>query len=117
MAITKNLLSGSTNGKQIIISATTSGSATQIHTGVSGTTSFDEVYLYATNTTTSSAIVNILWGGTVEPNDLCRLAIPNQSGRVLIADGKLINNGLVISAYAPTASIITVDGFVNRIVP
>jgi hypothetical protein len=48
----KELLSGSTNGKAIKV-AETATAGTTIHTAVSGTASFDEVWLYAHN---SSAI-------------------------------------------------------------
>jgi hypothetical protein len=112
----KLVLSGSTNGKQILISATTSASANQIHTAVAGTSSFDEIWLYAYNDTTSSISASILWGGTAEPNDVTRTTIPSQSGRVLIVDGKLLQNGLIVEAYSNIASQLVIDGFVNRIV-
>ena len=65
---TKAILSGSTDGKQILVTATTS-SGTTIHTAVSGTTNIDEVWLYATNNDTASVNLTILWGGSTSPND------------------------------------------------
>lgn len=111
----KLALSGSTNGKQILITATTSASAVMIHTAVTGSSSFDEIWLYAYNDATSSLSCSILWGGTTEPNDVVRALIPNQSGRTLIVDGKILQNGLVVGAYAQVANEIVIDGFVNRI--
>jgi len=112
---TKKLLSGSTNGKQILITATTNGSAQTIHTAVAGTSSLDEVFIYAYND--SSSIVNLvlLWGGTTEPDNKDLIPIPSQSGRTLVVDGALLQNGLLIKAYASVASVIVLDGFVNNI--
>jgi len=108
-------LSGSLNGKQIIITAVTSGSANPIHTAIAGAVSMDEVWLYAYNDATASVQVNVLWGGTVEPNNVYRSTILARSGRTLIADGMLIQNGNLISAYAQVSASIMIDGFVNRI--
>jgi hypothetical protein len=113
--VTKQSLSYSTNGKQIAVSGNASSSYTPIHAAVAGTSAWDEVYLYATNLNTSSVVVGIWWGGTTTPNDLCYTAIPNQSGRVLICDGKLLQNGLTASAFATVSASINIDGFVNRI--
>jgi hypothetical protein len=113
---TKLPLSASVNGKHILISATASGSATPIHTAVAGTGSLDEIYLYSYNDATSSLQLNILWGGTVEPNDVMRVTVLPKSGRTLVVDGKLLQNNLIVSAYAGVGSLVTVDGFVNRIV-
>jgi hypothetical protein len=114
---TKNLLSGSVNGKQILITATTSASANPIHTSVAGETSLDEIWLYAYNEATASILLSIDWGSTVEPNSVNRATIPSQSGRTLIVDGKLLQNGLIVSAYATTGSFISIDGFINRLSP
>ena len=56
------LLSGSTNGKPIPVAATATPGTT-IHTAVSGTSSFDEVYAWASNVTGSAATLTIEWGG------------------------------------------------------
>jgi len=112
----KLFLSGSSAGKQILIAATTSASATQIHTAVAGSSSMDEVWLYAYNDSTGSSVLSLLWGGTVEPNDVVRISMLPRAGRNLIADGKLLANSNVISAYSDVANVIAIDGFINRIV-
>src|SRR5271157_2590038 len=102
---TKQFLSGSSiSAPQILISAITSGSANPIHTNTSG--SIDEVYLYAYNDSTSSLTLSLLWGGTSEPKDVVRATIAAQGGRALIVDGKIIQNGATISAYASVANWI-----------
>jgi len=61
---------------------------------------------------------SILWGGTDEPNDVDRTNIPPRGGRVLIEDGRLLQNGLTVSAYVSSSNnSISIDGFVNRIIP
>ena len=115
MTYTKTLLSGSTNGKQIKVTGTASGSADTIHTAVSGTSSLDEIYLYAFNDDTVPILLTILFGGTTEPDNAIRVSVPAQSGRIMVADGMLLQNGLVVKAFAGTANKVMVDGFVNRI--
>ncbi len=108
-------LSGSVNGKRILLTATTSASAVPIHTTLAGTGSIDEIWLYAYNEATTSLSCSILWGGTTEPNDVMRTAITSQTGRTLIIDGQVLQNQLTVKGYAQIANWITIDGFVNRI--
>lgn len=108
-------LSASINGMQILITGTDSGSATPIHTAVGGISSWDEIWMYAYNDATSSLTLNINWGNLSEPANVVRTTLASQSGRVLIVDGKLLQNNLLVSAYASTGSWISIDGFVNRI--
>ena len=116
MAIfTKHPLSASVNGMQIMVTAVTSASAVPIHTAVAGTSSIDEVWLYAYNDDTSNHSLSILWGGTVEPNNVIRTTIPFKAGRILCVDGMLLNNGLTVKAYADVSGSVVIDGFVNNI--
>jgi len=111
---TKQLLSGSTNGKQIKVSAT-STPGTTIHTAVSGTTGLDEVWIYAVNSDSTSRKLTIEWGETTSPDGLIELTIPAESGYTLVIPGLLIQNSLVIRAFAATANVILVNGYVNRV--
>ena len=112
----RGLLSGSTSGKPLPISAT-STPGTTVHTAVSGTSAFDEVYIWATNVTGSSATITIEWGGTTDPGDhLAKgLSIPANSGPVLIASGEVLNNSVVVRAFSNTSNAINLVGYVNRI--
>lgn len=111
---TKQLLSGSTQGKQIKVAATATPGTT-LHTAVAGTSSFDEVWLYATNSNTVSVDLTIEWGGVAVPDDDMKITIPPNTGRTMIVDGKLLQNGLVIKGFASVANVILIDGFANRI--
>lgn len=115
----KTILSGSTDGRGILVSATASPGTT-IHTGSSTATHLHEVWLYAMNTSPSAANkLTIQWGGTTTPNDDIELTIQPESGLVLVAPGLLIKGNstpLIVRAFAVTANIITIHGYVNTIV-
>ena len=110
------LLSGSTDGDPIPVAAT-STPGTTIHTATSGTTNFDEVYLWASNVTGTAATLTIEWGGTSDPGSLLVKAypIPANSLPIPIATGQRLHNGGVIRAFSGTASAINITGNVNRI--
>jgi hypothetical protein len=113
---TKTLLSGSTNGKGIkVVETATAG--TLIHTAVSGTSSLDEVWLYAHNTSASVVKLTLEWGGVAAPDDHIEVNVGvDGTGLILVAPGILLQNGLVIRAFAGTANVLNIFGYVNRIV-
>ena len=110
------LLSGGTSGAPIPVAATVTP-GTLVHTAVAGATSFDEVYLWASNVTALPATLTIEWGGVADPGSHIAKAIiiPANSGPTLIAAGQSINGGLEIRAFSGTASAINITGHVNRI--
>lgn len=112
--ITKRILSGSTNGRSILVAATAT-LGTTIHTAVTGTTDLDEIYLYAVNSSASDVKLTIEFGGATSPNDLIEYTVPTENGEHLIVPGFLLQNALVVTAFAGTANVITVNGWVNRI--
>ena len=113
----KNILSGSTDGRAVKVAAT-STPGTIIHTGSTNTSVMDEIWLYAQNTSTSNVKLTIEWGGTSTPDDIIEVTIPPESGLVLVAPGLIIKGNataLVVRAFAATASVIMIHGYVNRI--
>ena len=106
-------LSGSTNGKGILVAATATP-GTLIHTAGAGTTNFDEVWIYCQNTSTSSVALDIEYGGTATA-DLIEITIPGESGLVLVVPGFFLNNALVVRAFAATTNVITIHGYINRV--
>lgn len=115
MAIySKILLSGSTNGQPILVAAT-STPGTTIHTAVSGVSSLDEIWLYAQNTDTTPRKITIEYGGTTSPNNLFEITIQPEAGLTLVVPGLLLNNGLIVRAFAAITNVLTVSGYVNRI--
>ena len=111
----KQMLSGSTNGKGIKV-AQTATAGTTIHTAVSGTSSLDEVWLYAHNSSSAAVKLTLEWGEATAPDGHIEINIGAEgTGLVLIAPGLLLQNSLVIKAFAGTANVVTITGYVNRI--
>ena len=112
---TKTLLSGSTNGKAIKVVATATAGTT-IHTAVSGTASLDEVWLYAHNSSAATVKLTLEWGEATAPDGNIEINVGAEgTGLVLVSPGILLQNSLVIKAFAGTANVITLTGYVNRI--
>lgn len=117
---TKVLLSGSTQGKAIKVAATTSGSAgTTIHATGTSSSTIDEVWLYAYNSSASAVVLTVQWGGVTAVDNETKISIPATSGLTLIIPGLIITGtgeaANTIAAYAGTTNVITVSGYVNRI--
>ena len=115
---TKTLLSGSSQGQPITVVQTASTGTTIHATGTSSTT-IDEVWLYANNTSTSPVLLTVQFGGTGAVQHAKPITLAPQSGDVLIVAGlPLTGDGSAaktVYAFAATASVITISGFVNRI--
>jgi len=111
----KRKLSGSTDGKPIKV-VQTSSDGTTIHTAVAGTTAgtFDEIWLYAENNHTSAVVLTIEFGdANAESNIICTLA--SKSGLQLLVPGLILQNGATVKAFAGTANVISISGFINSI--
>jgi hypothetical protein len=110
------LLSGSTSGKSIKVAATATA-GTAVHTAVAGADKFDEIYLWATNTDTSDRTLTIEYGGVTDPDNLIvkAVTIPAKSPPIPILTGQVLNGGLSVAAFASTANVILLTGYVNRI--
>jgi hypothetical protein len=106
-------LSGSTNGKGVQVAATTTA-GTLIHTAVTGTTSFDEVWIYAVNISASAVKLTVEYGGTAGADNI-EITIPGEAGLTLVIPGLFLNNAQVVRAFAATTNVITLHGYVNRV--
>jgi hypothetical protein len=111
----KELLSGSTQGKGILVSGNDTAGAVEIHTAVAGTTDLDEIWLYAVNTHSADIKLTLEWGEATEPNGNIEITVPAEEGLMLLVPGLLLQNGLVVEAFAGTASEIVIHGYVNKI--
>lgn len=106
-------LSGSTNGRGILVAATATP-GTLIHTATSGTVNEDEIWLYAMNTSASGVKLTVEFGG-VSASDQIELTISPESGLILVSPGLTLQNSLVVRAFAATANVINIFGYVNRV--
>ena len=105
-------LSGASDGLNNKIAATSSAGDT-VHTAHA--TALDEVWLYACNTSTSDVKLTVEWGATSDDERLTEVTIGAEAGWVLGIPGMLLTNSLVVKAFAATANVINVNGYVNRI--
>lgn len=116
----KEPLSASTNGRMVLVAATATA-GTLIHATGTSSTIEDEIWLYAVNSDTTNRKLTIEFGGTTSPNDLIELTVAAESGLVLVVPGLILtgtgsaaNN---VRAFAATANVISIGGYVNRITP
>lgn len=112
--LTKEKLSGSTNGKAIKVAATAT-TGTTIHTAIAGTADWDEVWMYAVNTSSSAVKLTLEYGTTTAADGNIEQTIQGESGLVLVVPGLILQNGLAVTAFAGTADVILIFGYVNRI--
>jgi len=109
----RKLLSGSTNGRGIkVVQTATAG--TTIHTAVSGTSDADEIWIYAVNTQAGAVKLTLEWGDA-STDDNIEVTIDGESGLTLVAPGLMLRNSLVVKAFAGTANVVILHGYVNRI--
>ena len=114
---TKKKLSGSTDGKAIKATGTNSAGAVTVHTAVAGTTvgTFDEIWLYANNTSASAVKLTVEFGTDTAADGNIELTIAAEAGLVLVLPGLILQNGMVVEAFAATADVILLTGYVNAI--
>jgi predicted deacylase len=110
---TKLKLSGSTDGKAVKVAATATAGTT-IHTAHA--TALDEIWLYAHNSSAGTVKLTLEFGGVAAPDDHIEINIGAEgTGLVLVSPGLLLTNSLVVKAFAATANVVTLTGYVNRI--
>jgi len=116
MAMYLRKLSGSTDGKPILVVATATAGTT-IHTAVAGTTTgtFDKIWIWAYNGHTADVVLTIEFGGATVPDQNIIQTIPFQQGVFLVVPGLILQNTMVVKAFASVASQITLNGFVEAI--
>ena len=113
---TRAEFSGSTDGRAVKVVATGTPGTT-IHTAgsVTGDDNYDEVYLWAVNSSTASVKLTIEFGGVTAPDDLIEVTLAPEDGLKLICPGLNLQNALLVRAFAGTASVILVHGYINKI--
>jgi len=111
MAISKQFLSSSTNGRPIKIVATATA-GTLLHTAHA--TDKDEIFLFLCNTSASDVLVTVEFGGVTSPDDHIKMTVPANDCVMIIA-GVPLSNSLLMRAFAGTANVVTAFGYANRI--
>ena len=109
---------GSTGTGLGIKVAATATAGTAIHTGSATATTIDEVWLYAVNSSATAVKLTLEWGEATAPDGNIEFTVPAESGLYLITPGLVIKGNataLIVKAFAATANVINIAGYVNRI--
>lgn len=101
----------STTGRMVKVAATSSPGTT-LH--VVHATAVDEIFIDATNTSSSAVELTIELGGT-NVDDRILQTIQPKAGLVVVVDGKRLTGGVTIGAYAGTTNVINCKVDINRI--
>lgn len=112
----KRHLSGGSDGIGIKV-VQTSTAGTTIHEAVAGTTdgTFDEIWLWAQNNHTAAVTLTIEFGDANTENNII-VSLASKSGLIPIIPGLILHNGKTVKAFASSANVITIQGFVNTMV-
>jgi len=113
----KTILSGSTNGRAVLVN-TTSSNTCVVHTGSTNTSVQHEIWIYAQNTDSSDKKLTLEFGGATS-QDWIEQTITAESGLLLVIPGLILSGNSStaprITAFANTANVVTLVGFVNTI--
>lgn len=111
MAVTKNLLSGSTHGRGILVTGTTTGASVLVHTAVASLTDFDDIFVYASNISGAAVTLTLEYGAGTTAQFQRKYSIPANSGAFLCVPGWVLRNSETIKAFASSANVIILDGY------
>lgn len=112
-ALTK--LSGSTDGKGIKVTGTSSAADVTLHTATAGSGDLDFVTIYAYNSDSVERTLTVAWGAETSPDNLIVITLPATTYALCI-DRIPIMNSLVIGAWASAANVVIVYGHVQSVV-
>lgn len=107
-------LSGSTNGRPIQITGTTTGTAVVLHTATATVTEIDKVWIWITNTSAVQETVTIEFG-TAGAGFEIDFKVPANDAILAVA-GAAIGGaaGQSIEAFATTGSVLNAFGHIER---
>ena len=111
LSFTKRVLSGSTNGRPVVVAAV-AATGTVIHTTASQT---DEIWLWAQTSATYTSRLTVEFGGTATGDTFVADLPAVGAGPTLIVPGWILTASLAVRAYATVASLLTIAGYINRI--
>tara|TARA_R100000152_G_C6727347_1_gene152458 strand:+ start:429 stop:863 length:435 start_codon:yes stop_codon:yes gene_type:complete len=108
--VVRRTLTGSVHGTGIKVDSTSTGLEIHTHDATLNQSLFDEVHLWAHNSSGSAVTLTLQWGGTSNPDNL--IVISLQANTFLkIVDGLHIQGNLDIKAIASTANVVMVYGY------
>jgi hypothetical protein len=110
-------LSASEKGRGILVAASSSP-GTLLHQALDSTAAneWDALTLRVVNLSSSPVKLTLEWGGT-DAADQVELTIPAESGFSQVVDRHLLQDGAQVRAFAATANVLVVHGYVQRYEP
>jgi hypothetical protein len=114
----KTILSGSTDGKAVKVTGTSTSATVTVHTGPTNTAHLHEVWIYANNTSGTDVKLTLEWGTATAADGNIEYTVKAENGLSLIIPGLLLKGNataLIIKAFAGTADVILLTGYVNVI--
>jgi hypothetical protein len=115
-SIIKKILTGSTDGLPITVSATTTDTTT-IHAITTATANIDEVWLYAYNSSSLTVTLTVVAGGATASGFFTQ-DIPGRDGFIQVMGGMTFQGNATsrtIVCGASTSMVVQLYGWVNRI--
>lgn len=111
--VTKEKLSGSTDGGPVLVAAT-STAGTTIHTAGAGTDNWDEVWIWLVNNHSANVEVEIEWENATASQNVVQ-TVSFDAGAILAVPGWILQNGKTVAIFAGTTNVVAAIGYVNRI--
>ena len=114
----KSILGGSTDGKAIKVTGTSTAATVTAHTGPTNTAYLHELWIYANNTSGTDVKLTIEWGTATAADGNIEYTVKAENGLYLIIPGLLLKGNataLTVKAFAGTADVILLTGYVNVI--
>ena len=81
---------------------------------VTGADNYDDILLEGVNSDTVDRKLTIEWGGVTAPDDLIELTLPAEGGLVMLVRG-ILQNSLVVRAFAASANVVLIRGQVWKV--
>jgi len=112
--------SASTQGQGVKVVAT-STAGTLIHTTGTSATVVDRLSIWAYNGHSADVVLTIEFGGATVPDQNIVQTITAQTGLTIVVDGLILlgdgSSSLTVKAFAATANVIVLSGYVMRVTP
>ena len=114
--LSKIPLSGSTNGRGVLITGTTASDGPTLHTAATGSAAGDgdDITIQGYNSATETVTVILAWGGTTLINDIFKSDLPAGYGGNVTPGSMFLRGGLTIKVGATVASKVTLFGSAIR---
>lgn len=109
MAIVRQDLTGSTNGRGIAIAT----AGITVHTATTATSAVEEVHLWFVHNGASTATLSVYMGTTGVADEII-YELPAKDGLHLVVPGLFLASGLICAAFAGATGMVGF-GFINRL--